>query len=213
MTQKHTWKNSQGKEFELSIVPPFFENAIIKEIEVNFPLPQVPYFAVDITLPNGKTKTEYYPHSDETMTEEVFADNAPDIIFGWTSENGKPLRWQDATTVSEQRAWRGYKKKLMQYYIDFNRETEEKVFRGVLCAGIKLDITDEWRANYKFRYGGLPVDERFAFLLDQVCVIESDFGDLAIAINEIRQISKEKVDALVGRFREAKERNASSETA
>lgn len=213
MAQKHVWKNSQGKEFALNIVPPFFEDAIIENVANNIPEPPLPHFSVDITLPNGKTQTEYYPYSEEALTEEVFTDSATNIVEGLLSPNGNKVRWQDWVTANDKRTWLGYKSKLVKYIALREKSLGEKIFKGLLCAGINVEITDEWRADFVNRYGYKPENEKYSYLLDQVCVTDSDFGDLAIAINEIRQVSREKIDTLVGNFRKAKERDTVSESA
>jgi len=213
MAQKHTWKNSLGREFTLNVIPPFFEETVIKNAGQTLTEPPVPHYAAETFSPDGKPVMQYYPYSEEALTEEVFTDTATGIIDGLLSPNGNKVRWQDWVTPNDKRAWLGYKSKLAQYNQLKNKEAGEETFKRLLCSGINVEITDEWRADFTQRYGYAPDEEKYQYLLDQVCVSNDDYWDLATAITEIRQISKERVDALTGGFRKAKERNTPSETA
>ena len=200
---KHTWTNSNGDIYNLNIVPPFYEELMKQEIRATMDMPVAPGYFLDLALPDGSTKQEYFPHSDDTMTEMVFTDSATNLITGWKGAKGETLRWQDGTTPNERRAWAGYKKKLADLEAKGLNDAAERMFSGVICAAIDVEIPDGWLADYVARYGREPENLKLSYIIDKVCVSEADYGELIIAINQIRSISKERVDLIVKSFRKA----------
>jgi hypothetical protein len=204
---KHTWTNSNGTVYNLNIIPPFYEEIARQEILATMDIPQPPGYWLEMALPNGQTKSEYFPHSDDTMTEMVFTDNATSLITGWKGARGETLRWQDVTTPNERRAWAGYKKKLADFEAKEHKNIAERIYGGTICMAIDVDIPDGWLADYVSRYGREPDNLKLAYIIDKVCVSESDHKELIIAINQIRNISKERVDFITKSFREAAQSN------
>lgn len=195
--KQHTWTNSAGVTYKINIVPPFHEELIKKEIA----MPTQPGYWLEVALPDGSTKSEYFHHTDDTMTEVVFTENATNIITGWKGAKGETLRWQDNTTIAERRAWAGYKHKIFELE---NKIMPEKLFSGVICAGLEVDIEEGWLQDYVKRYGREPENIKLSYIVDKVCVAEEDYRELIIAINEARSISKERVNLIANSFREAK---------